>query len=120
MKRSLKLTPRASLLEICRLARGCIFPGIALLDPDDHRSALDQLNEPVNARLGSVGKPLPSVATEVHDKDGGFPTPDASYLDDQGYLFLSGRADDMIVRGGENIAPGEIDMHHDPNGLFGS
>ncbi|MEO2184088.1 MAG: hypothetical protein ABGY43_17495 [bacterium] len=36
----------------------------------------------MNASPGSVGKPLPSVATEVRDEDGGFPTPDASYLDD--------------------------------------
>ena len=41
--------------------------------------------------------------------DGWFPTRDAGYLDDEGYLFLSGRADDVIVRGGENISPGEIE-----------
>ena len=43
------------------------------------------------------------------DAQGWFPTRDAGYLDDQGYLFLSGRADDVIVRGGENISPGEIE-----------
>lgn len=43
------------------------------------------------------------------DADGWFPTRDAGYLDEQGYLFLSGRADDVIVRGGENISPGEIE-----------
>lgn len=43
------------------------------------------------------------------DADGWFPTRDAGYLDDEGFLFLSGRADDVIVRGGENISPGEIE-----------
>ena len=43
------------------------------------------------------------------DNDGWFPTRDAGYFDDGGYLFLDGRADDVIVRGGENISPGEIE-----------
>ena len=43
------------------------------------------------------------------DQHGWFPTRDAGYLDEEGYLFLSGRADDVIVRGGENISPGEIE-----------
>ena len=42
--------------------------------------------------------------------DGGwFPTRDAGYMDEEGYIFLSGRADDVIVRGGENMSPGEIE-----------
>lgn len=43
------------------------------------------------------------------DPDGWFPTRDAGWLDSEGYLFLAGRADDVIVRGGENISPGEIE-----------
>lgn len=41
--------------------------------------------------------------------DGWFPTRDAGYMDEDGYIFLSGRADDVIVRGGENLSPGEIE-----------
>ena len=43
------------------------------------------------------------------DDDGWFPTRDAGYFDEAGYLFLEGRADDIIVRGGENMSPGEIE-----------
>ncbi|MBW2405006.1 MAG: long-chain fatty acid--CoA ligase, partial [Deltaproteobacteria bacterium] len=43
------------------------------------------------------------------DTDGWFPTRDAGSMDSEGYLFLEGRADDVIVRGGENISPGEIE-----------
>ena len=43
------------------------------------------------------------------DAEGWFATRDAGWLDAQGYLFLAGRADDVIVRGGENISPGEIE-----------
>jgi acyl-CoA synthetase (AMP-forming)/AMP-acid ligase II len=41
--------------------------------------------------------------------DGFFPTRDGGWLDDEGYLFLEGRIDDVIVRGGENLSPGEIE-----------
>ncbi len=41
--------------------------------------------------------------------DGWFRTGDQGYLDENGYLYLSGRIKDLILRGGENIAPREID-----------
>jgi acyl-CoA synthetase (AMP-forming)/AMP-acid ligase II len=43
------------------------------------------------------------------DSDGWFCTRDRGYLDEEGFVFLDGRADDVIVRGGENISPGEIE-----------
>ena len=41
--------------------------------------------------------------------DGWFPTNDGGELDADGYLYVTGRLDDVIVRGGENISPGEIE-----------
>jgi acyl-CoA synthetase (AMP-forming)/AMP-acid ligase II len=41
--------------------------------------------------------------------EGWLATRDGGFLDDAGYLFLSGRIDDVIVRGGENLSPGEIE-----------
>jgi long-chain acyl-CoA synthetase len=43
------------------------------------------------------------------DEEGWFNTRDGGFLDDEGYLFLEGRMDDVIVRGGENMSPGEIE-----------
>jgi acyl-CoA synthetase (AMP-forming)/AMP-acid ligase II len=43
------------------------------------------------------------------DADGWFPTRDRGWLDVDGYLFIEGRSDDTIIRGGENIAPAEIE-----------
>ena len=40
---------------------------------------------------------------------GWFATRDRGHLDEEGYLFVEGRADDTIIRGGENIAPAEIE-----------
>ncbi|WP_300608757.1 class I adenylate-forming enzyme family protein [Trebonia sp.] len=45
----------------------------------------------------------------VLDEAGWFPTRDIARLDSDGYLFIEGRADDTIIRGGENIHPAEIE-----------
>lgn len=114
---------------------------IALLNPEEHRIAQRGATPEARARLGSVGKALPTVEIEIRDeegrvlpagergeiyvrgeqvsgeykersaldKDGWFPTRDAGWIDVEGYLFLDGRTDDVIVRGGENMSPGEIE-----------
>ena len=49
-------------------------------------------------------------------RDGWLKTGDIGYLDDQGFLYLADRAKDMIIRGGENIYPVEIEnelLEHD-------
>jgi acyl-CoA synthetase (AMP-forming)/AMP-acid ligase II len=45
----------------------------------------------------------------VLDDQGWFHTRDQGWFDADGYLFISGRTDDTIIRGGENIAPAEIE-----------
>jgi long-chain acyl-CoA synthetase len=57
--------------------------------------------EQVSGRYTGIGSVL--------DDQGWFPTRDIAMLDDEGYLFLGGRSDDTIIRGGENIAPAELE-----------
>lgn len=45
----------------------------------------------------------------VLDENGWFPTRDLAWLDAEGFLFINGRSDDTIIRGGENIAPAELE-----------
>jgi acyl-CoA synthetase (AMP-forming)/AMP-acid ligase II len=42
-------------------------------------------------------------------QNGWLPTRDMGWIDEDGYIFLAGRKDDMIIRGGENIAPAEVE-----------
>ncbi|MCI3274314.1 class I adenylate-forming enzyme family protein [Streptomyces cylindrosporus] len=111
---------------------------IALLGPEDHRAALASEDPEVRARLGSAGRMVPGVEAEIRnahapgapgelwvrgpqvsgeykgaatllDADGWFHTRDLAHFDSEGYLFIAGRADDTIIRGGENIAPAEVE-----------
>lgn len=41
--------------------------------------------------------------------EGWLPTRDMGWIDDDGYIFLAGRKDDMMIRGGENISPAEVE-----------
>ncbi|HET9629200.1 MAG TPA: class I adenylate-forming enzyme family protein [Novosphingobium sp.] len=65
-------------------------------------------------QLGEVFVRGPQVSGEYQgrkltDEEGWFPTRDSGFMDDDGFLFLAGRIDDVIVRGGENMSPGEIE-----------
>jgi long-chain acyl-CoA synthetase len=57
--------------------------------------------EQVSGRYTGIGSVL--------DAEGWFPTKDIATLDAAGYLFIGGRSDDTIIRGGENIAPAELE-----------
>ena len=79
--------------------------------------------EPGGQRLppGSIGEVLvrgPTLmrcywanesATRAALADGWLHTGDAGYLDDQGWLFLLDRVQDMIISGGENVYPAEVE-----------
>jgi acyl-CoA synthetase (AMP-forming)/AMP-acid ligase II len=50
------------------------------------------------------------------DESGWLVTGDVGSIDEDGYLFVEGRADDVIIRGGENLSPSEIEdtlLRHD-------
>ncbi|WP_026556564.1 class I adenylate-forming enzyme family protein [Arthrobacter sp. 35W] len=75
----------------------------------------DAEGAPAGTRVqGEIWVRGPQISGEYKGKgsqlqDGWFCTRDEGWLDEEGYLFLLGRVDDVIVRGGENISPGEIE-----------
>lgn len=51
----------------------------------------------------------PDETAKTLESDGWLHTGDLGYLDEEGYLFVTGRIKELIIKGGENIAPREID-----------
>jgi acyl-CoA synthetase (AMP-forming)/AMP-acid ligase II len=139
IERAMRLLPQVDFVNAYGLTE--TSSTISVLGPDDHREAMASTDEAVRRRLGSVGRPLPSVEVEIRgeggellppgrsgeiyvrgeqvsgeythkkviDEEGWFATNDGGWMDGDGYLFVEGRLDDVIVRGGENISPGEIE-----------
>lgn len=81
--------------------------------------------EDAERKIGSAGRPLltshlriedgeilvqgPTVSPEVIDSDGWLRTGDLGRIDEEGFLFVEGRADSMIITGGENVRPEEVE-----------
>lgn len=139
IERALKVLPHVGFANAYGLTE--TSSTISVLGPEDHWAAVGSSDPAVHRRLGSVGRPLPSLEVEIrgphgevlppgqsgeiyvrgeqvsgeytHKKlvqdDGWFATNDGGWIDEAGYLYVEGRLDDVIVRGGENISPGEIE-----------
>ncbi|NWG52847.1 MAG: AMP-binding protein [Hydrogenophilaceae bacterium] len=139
IERALKRLPHVDFVNAYGLTE--TSSTISVLTAEDHRAALASADPAVRRRLGSVGRPLPTLELEIRTPDGApaapntpgeiwvrgeqvsgeyvgrkavredgwFPTNDCGWLDEAGYLYVDGRLDDVIVRGGENISPGEVE-----------
>jgi len=100
----------------------------ATLSPQDALRKLGSAGKPlfpvqirVDAPLGDVGEILvkgPSVSpgyyrrleeSEKSRKDGWLLTGDLGYFDDEGYLYVVDRRADLIISGGENVYPAEVE-----------
>jgi acyl-CoA synthetase (AMP-forming)/AMP-acid ligase II len=96
--------------------------GSALTDPAAKRLYTDgKAKEGVEVRLAADGEVLsrgadlclgytdPALTAAAFDRDGWYHTGDLAVIDDDGYLTITGRKSDMIIRGGENISALEIE-----------
>jgi acyl-CoA synthetase len=96
--------------------------GCLLDDPEEKRLTTDGHALPgVEFRLDAEGQILsrgpdcflgytdPDLTASVFDPDGWYRTGDVGVVDDEGYLTITDRISDIIIRGGENISAAEIE-----------
>ncbi len=92
---------------------GKALPGveIRILGPDGNPVPTGEVGEVVtrssNNMLGYWN--LPDATAKTMTADGWIHTGDAGYLDEDGYLFIHDRMKDMIITGGENVYPAEVE-----------
>jgi acyl-CoA synthetase (AMP-forming)/AMP-acid ligase II len=99
-------------LERMRSA-GKAMPGVelAILDGDGNKLPPGEVGE-IATRSGSNMAGywnLPEATASTLNTDGWLRTGDAGYLDKDGYLYIHDRIKDMIISGGENIYPAEVE-----------
>ena len=122
LRRVLRTVPGMNLVSIFGQTEGS---PIATLDADDHRRAATRrpdllhtvgraapglalrIDAPDTAGTGEVLAAAPHLS--IHADDGWLHTGDVGRLDGDGYLTLAGRRNDMVVRGGENVYPLEVE-----------
>ena len=99
--------------------RACGLPApgfeVRVVDAEDRPLAAREVGEIVIRATGVMkGYWHKAEATAKAVVDGWFHTGDAGYFDDDGYLYIHDRLKDMIVTGGENVYPAEVE-----NAIFG-
>ncbi|MGS1110224.1 AMP-binding protein [Achromobacter anxifer] len=91
---------------------------VRIVDPENGAPLAPGLAGEITARGPEVmlGYTDPSDTEEAFDADGYFHTGDLGYIDENGYITVTGRKKDLIIRGGENISPKEIEdlLHQHP------
>jgi long-chain acyl-CoA synthetase len=95
--------------------RSCGLPGpgveLRIVDADAHRLPTGEVGE-IWIRSPQVMKGywnMPDETAKAITADGWFRSGDAGYLDADGYLYIHDRVKDMIVSGGENVYPAEVE-----------
>jgi fatty-acyl-CoA synthase len=93
---------------------GAPLPGVevAIADPETGAArALDEVGEVWTRGFHTMRGYLddPAASARALDGDGWLHTGDLGALDARGYLRIEGRASDMIIRGGENVYPREVE-----------
>lgn len=103
------LAPEDSLRKLGSAGKP-LFPVQIAIHREDRPAAAFEAGEiSIKAPNITIGYLNRKEANEQSFKDGWFRTGDIGYLDEEGYLFILDRRSDLIISGGENVYPAEIE-----------
>lgn len=98
--------------RVSTVGRSLPFIEVKIVDPETNEDLPPNTQGELVIRGYSVMKgyyKMPEATANAIDKDGWLHTGDLAVMDEEGYFKITGRAKDMIIRGGENIYPKEIE-----------
>jgi len=105
------LLPDYALEKVGSAGFAPLYTDLAVLDPDGNPPPAGERGE-ICVKGPSVMKGYwnrPDATAEAIDAQGWFHSGDIGYLDDEGFLYVVDRLKDMVISGGENIYPAEVE-----------
>lgn len=111
---AITMTTTTDPIEVRVATVGKKIPGVEakIVDPETGEDAPYNVQGEIVARGYNIMKgyyKMPEATAQAIDKDGWLHTGDLGTMDEAGYFKITGRLKDMIIRGGENIYPREIE-----------
>ncbi len=106
------LAPEYALTKVGSSGQAPMFVEVKIVDSDDRIVTAPHAQGEILVRGPNVTKGywgLPDATAKAIDADGWFHTGDAGFFDEEGFLTISDRIKDMIITGGENVYPAEIE-----------
>jgi fatty-acyl-CoA synthase len=105
------LTPEWALSKLGSAGQAPMYTDLKIVDDNNQTLAAGERGEICvagpNIMKGYWNRP--EATAEAIDSEGWFHSGDVGYLDDGGFLFICDRLKDMVISGGENVYPAEVE-----------
>jgi fatty-acyl-CoA synthase len=106
------LSPEFAMTKLGSSGRPPMFTEVKLIDASGAEITAPRTQGEVCVRGPNVTPGywgLPEATRQAIDADGWFRTGDAAFFDEEGFLTISDRIKDMVISGGENVYPAEVE-----------
>ena len=106
------LAPEHALSKVGSSGKPPLFVEVRIVDPSGRTIEAPKTQGEILVRGPNVTPgywDMPQATALAIDKEGWFRTGDAGFFDEEGFLTISDRIKDMIITGGENVYPAEVE-----------